>query len=401
MLSVAYPLAPVGPDTVGGAEQVLSSLDRALVEAGHRSIVVACEGSAVAGELVAMPAVHNAAIDDATCTAQHAAMRGAVAAILRREPVDLVHLHGLDFYAYLPPPGPPALVTLHLPPEWYPPEALRPARPNIWLNCVSATQHRALLAKLRAHGDNNNSVMPGLDPGIYLFGPPKEAVDGRIKSGHDGEDSTGRTEWVLPPIANGVPVEALAGGRHARRNFALVLGRICREKGQHLALDAARLAGVPLLLAGQVFPYPEHTAYFEEEVRPRLGPPNRFIGALRFARKRRLLSAARCLLLPSQVAETSSLVAMEALACGTPVIAFDTGAVREIVEHGRTGFLVRDVAEMAEAIGAAGSIDPEYCRRVAREFFSVARTTAAYLDLYCRLAARAEASPQQLSAATS
>jgi glycosyltransferase involved in cell wall biosynthesis len=373
VLSVAYPLAPVGPDTVGGAEQVLSSLDRALVEAGHRSIVVACQGSEIVGDLVAIPAVHDAAMTDAVCAAQHAAIRGAVAATLRRASVDLVHLHGLDFHAYLPPPGPPVLVTLHLPPEWHPREALRPGRPNTWLNCVSETQHRGLLALLE--------------------------LDGRIKSGHDGENSTGRTEWVLPPIANGVPVDMLGGGRHARRNFALVLGRICREKGQHLALDAARLAGVPLLLAGQVFPYPEHTAYFDEQVRPRLGLPNRFVGALGFARKRRLLSAARCVLLPSQVAETSSLVAMEALACGTPVIAFDIGAVREIVEHGRTGFLVRDVAEMAKAIGAVGSIDPEYCRRLARERFPVRRTTAAYLDLYFRLAARGVAPPEQLSAA--
>lgn len=349
VLSVAYPFAPVGPDTVGGAEQVLSSLDRALAAAGHHSIVVACQGSEVAGELVAIPAVRHAAIGDAAATAQHAAIRDATATVLRREKVDLVHMHGLDFHAYLPPPGPPTLATLHLPPEWYPPEALRPARPNTWLNCVSAAQHRALLA---------------------LVPSP--------------------SEQVLPPIRNGVPVEALGGARHARRNFALVLGRICREKGQHLALDAARVAGIPLLIAGQVFPYPEHTAYFESEVRPRLGPPNRFVGALDFARKRRLLSAARCLLLPSQVAETSSLVAMEALACGTPVIAFDIAAVREIIEHGRTGFLVRDVAEMAKAIGATRSIDPEHCRRIARDFFPVARTSAAYLDLYSRLAGGAD-----------
>lgn len=365
VLSVAYPLAPVGPDTVGGAEQVLSALDRALVEAGHRSIVVACQGSEVAGELVAIPAVHHAAIDDAACAAQHAAVRHATTTVLRREPVDLVHMHGLDFHAYLPPPGPPALATLHLPPEWYPPEALRPARPRTWLNCVSETQHRALLARLE----------------------------------RDGAGWAGGKEWVLPPIGNGVPVGALEA-RHARRRYALVLGRICREKGQHLALDAARAAGVPLLLAGQVFPYPEHKAYFEAEVQPRLGPSNRFVGALGFARKRRLLSAACCLLLPSQVAETSSLVAMEALACGTPVIAFDIGAVREIVAHGRTGFLVRDVAEMAEAIGAAGSIDPECCRRTARARFSIASTTATYFDLYHLLAAYGEGSLQPLAAAT-
>ena len=76
---------------------------------------------------------------------------------------------------------------------------------------------------------------------------------------------------MLDPIPNGVPVDRLRA-RHARRNFALALGRICPEKGFHLALDAARLAGTPLLIAGQVFPYEAHRRYFSEEIRPRLGP---------------------------------------------------------------------------------------------------------------------------------
>ena len=76
---------------------------------------------------------------------------------------------------------------------------------------------------------------------------------------------------MLDPIPNGVPVEHLQA-RHARRDFALALGRICPEKGFHLALDAARLAGTPLLIAGQVFPYEAHRRYFSEEIGPRLGP---------------------------------------------------------------------------------------------------------------------------------
>jgi glycosyltransferase involved in cell wall biosynthesis len=79
---------------------------------------------------------------------------------------------------------------------------------------------------------------------------------------------------------------------------------------------------------------------------------------------------------------------MEALACGTPVIAFPSGALPEIVEHGRTGFLVRDEREMAEAIGAAGALDPETCRAAARERFSLARTIERYLELYRQLAGR-------------
>ncbi len=165
------------------------------------------------------------------------------------------------------------------------------------------------------------------------------------------------------------------------------LGRICPEKGFHIALDAAARAHVPLLVAGEVYPYEAHQRYFREEFLPRLnGSQSRFLGAAGFERKRRLLTAARCLLAPSQVPETSSLVAMEALACGTPVIAYPAGALRDIVEHGRTGFLVSSEAEMAEAIEAAGALDPAVCRRAACERFPAARTIREYLNLYERLA---------------
>ena len=88
----------------------------------------------------------------------------------------------------------------------------------------------------------------------------------------------------------------------------------CPEKGYHLALDAAHLAGMALLLAGEVFPYPEHQRYFHEEIGPRLDSTRRFIGPVGGQRKRGLLQRAQCLIVPSLVAETSSLVAMEALA---------------------------------------------------------------------------------------
>ena len=342
VLSVAYPLAPVGPDAVGGAEQVLAAVDRALVAAGFRSIVVAQEGSTVAGELRPVPRPAGA-LDDAARRSAQAATARAVAEALRTERVDAVHLHGIDFHAYLPPPpGPPALVTLHLPPSWYPDEALRPSRPRTWLHGVSASQHAAL--------------------------------------------TEARAEPLLPPVRNGVPVEALGAARHARRSFALVLGRICPEKGQHFALDAARAAGVPLLLGGEVYPYAAHEAYFAREVAPRLDRLRRFLGPVGFARKRRLLAAARCVLVPSTAPETSSLVAMEAAACGTPVVAFPSGALPEVVEHGRTGFLVPDAAGMAEAIGRVGALDPSRIRRVARERFSEARMAGEYLALLRRLA---------------
>lgn len=348
VLLIAYPLAPVGPDSVGGSEQVVSTLDRALVAAGHRSLVVACEGSRVAGEHFSYPAPPtDGQIDDAFGLARQDDIRRATVRALQTRAVDVIHMHGLDFYSYLPPPGPPLLVTLHLPASWYPEDlTFEIERPDSWVHGVSESQMRDA--------------------------PPSPIV--------------------LPPIANGVPVAELGAVRRRRCGYAMVLARVCPEKGLHVALDAAHAADVPLLIGGEVYPYPAHQAYFAEQVAPRLDRRRRYLGPLGFERKRRLLAGARCLLVPSLVPETSSLVAMEAAACGTPVVAMRTGALPEVVEHGRTGFLVDDAAGMAAAIGRAHEIDPETCRAVARARFTPERMTAAYIERYHALAGRSAVS---------
>ena len=336
VLSVAYPLAPVGRDAAGGAEQILSALDRALVAAGHRSLVIACEGSAVAGTLIPISA-ETGPLNDATRARAQIAVRRAIADALVRWRVDLVHLHGIDFFAYAPADDVPTLVTLHLPLGWYSSDALAP-RPNRFLHCVSEAQARTAPEGVR----------------------------------------------LLPPIPNGVPLDAFS--EHSpKQDFCLTLGRICPEKGVHLALQAARRAGRPLVIAGQVFRYEAHERYFAEEVRPLLDDNRRFVGPVGFAEKRRLLAEARCVLVPSLAPETSSLVAMEAAASGTPVIAYSSGALPETVEHGVTGLIVSDVEAMAAAIGAVDAIDPEACRAAARRRFSEAGMAERYFDAYRRV----------------
>ncbi|HVT56458.1 MAG TPA: glycosyltransferase [Xanthobacteraceae bacterium] len=335
VLSVAYPFAPVGPDAIGGAEQVLSQLDRALTRAGHRSIVIACEGSEVAGTHIKVPRSCGV-LDQVSMQAARIGHREAIQAALERWPIDVVHMHGLDFHNYLPRADFPVLVTLHLPVNWYTEDALQP-RANVSLHCVSEAQH------------GSSDCCPGF----------------------------------LPPIENGIGEEFFSA-RHAKRNFALVLARICPEKGIHLAIDAAKRAGMPLLIAGEIFPYEAHQRYFREQIAPRLDRLRRFIGPAGFRRKRRLLASARCLLVPSLVAETSSLAAREALACGTPVIAFQRGALHETVEHGRTGYLIGDVAEMTEMLMSIDAINPAECRARARRF-SIEKTIKQYFSVYAAL----------------
>ncbi len=334
VLSVAYPLTPVGPDAVGGSEQILAQMDAALVKAGHRSIVVACDGSQTFGELVATPkweGVLNEGIRHWGQT-QH---RIAIEQALERYSPDIIHMHSLDWHTYLPKPGVPLLATLHLPPQWFPEHVMRMRRSDTYVNCVSQSQRDVC----------QTSHMP------------------------------------IAVVENGVPLDRLRSRVH-KRNFALALGRICPEKGLHLAVEAAKQADMPMILAGEVFHYEAHIKYFDTEIRPRLDAHRKFYGPVRLERKRRLLTGARCLMVPSLVNETSSLVSMEALACGTPVIAFASGALPEVVEHGRTGFIVRDLDEMTAALRRIGEIDPEECRRVARERFSSERMVRDYMDLY-------------------
>ncbi len=343
VLSIAYPFTYVSENAVGGSEQVLTLLDRALTEQGNRSLVIAAEGSHVKGTLIPSPTA-DGLLDAGVRKRGQEVHRRLLRETLSKYSVDLVHMHSLDFHQYLPPAGTPTLATLHLPPYWYPDRIFRLRRKQFYLNCVSSSQQKLCPSK----------------------------------------------RLLLPVIRNGVDVERLHIGHRSKRSYALALGRICPEKAFHLALDAAKQAGIDFLLAGEVAPYKDHKRYFRTKIAPRLNNRRKFIGPLDFETKRRLLHGAKCLLVTSEVEETSSLVAMEALAAGTPVIAFPIGALPEIIEHGRTGFLVANSREMARAIQAVDRLDPEECRNAASRHFSAAKMIESYLGVYRRILGHVE-----------
>ncbi|AKF04028.1 glycosyltransferase [Sandaracinus amylolyticus] len=343
VLSISYALAPVNADAVGGAEVVLAQLDAALVRAGQGSIVVAPAGSHVEGALVATPPV-PAVIDDAARHRAIDASRRAAEYALATFTIDVVIAHGLDFEATLPATTVPTVVVLHMPISFYAPGTLEraAARTNVHLVCVSRSQ----------------------------------AAD--VPSG-----------VPVRVVENGIDLARYAPRTH-KHGYALALGRVCPEKNLPAAIAAARHASVPLLIAGAVFPYDAHERHFRDVIAPELGRGVRWLGPVQGARKRRLLAGARCVLVPSLVAETSSLVAMEALASATPVIAYPNGALADVVEDGRTGLLVRDAHAMGDAIARVHEIDPRACRAAAEARFDLARTSARWVDLLARIASGRE-----------
>ena len=160
----------------------------------------------------------------------------------------------------------------------------------------------------------------------------------------------------------------------------LFLGRLDPDKGPHRAIEAARRAGRRLALAGPV--QPEGEEFFASEVEPHIDDDHvRYLGPLGPDDKREALVRAGGLLMPIEWAEPFGLVMIEALATGTPVIAFDRGAAAEIVIDGENGFLVSDVDGMVAAIDRLHEIDPHHCRGSV-ERFDVATVCAAYEDVY-------------------
>jgi glycosyltransferase involved in cell wall biosynthesis len=166
--------------------------------------------------------------------------------------------------------------------------------------------------------------------------------------------------------------------------YCLVLGRMVAEKGAHRAIQVARKAGMPILLAGKMRE-PWETSYFEAEVQPLLGDDAQYLGEVSLAEKLTLLAGARATLFPIRWNEPFGLVMIESLACGTPVLALGEGAAPEVVMDGVTGRLCEDEADMADALAAIDRIDRAACRADVEARFSTARMVREHAELFDRV----------------
>lgn len=190
---------------------------------------------------------------------------------------------------------------------------------------------------------------------------------------------------VVATVHNSIALDSYPLVRE-KDDYLVDVTRICPEKAPHRAIEIARLAGVPLKLAGMLETTPEAQEYFAERIAPYLGDGTDFVGEVGFEEKVDLLAHARALVFPVEWPEPFGLVVVEALACGTPVLASPRGAIPEIVRDGVEGFLDDDPAELARAVARLDEIDPQTCRRRVEERFSPQAMTAQYRHVYRALA---------------
>jgi glycosyltransferase involved in cell wall biosynthesis len=343
---VVPPYFDVPPTAGGGLEAVVADLTDALVSRGHRVTLVGAGRPGTRARLVAVwDRTVPERLGEAYPEVMHAAAsRRAVLRLARTEGLDVVHDHtfgGLLNAAVYADHGLPTVHTVHGPVD------------------------DDLGALYRAVGD---------DVGLV-------AVSRRQRQ------LTPDLNWIAT-VHNGLNVDSWPY-RENKEGYALFLGRFHPDKAPHLALEAAHAAGVPLILAGRCAE-PAEREYFERLVRPRLTAADHVFGVADAAAKRELLAGARCLLFPARWEEPFGLVLIEAMACGTPVVALRTGAVPEVVVDGVTGIVCDAPAELAPALRAITGLHPADCRRYVTVHFGSQRLGRGYETAYLTAAAGGE-----------
>ena len=185
--------------------------------------------------------------------------------------------------------------------------------------------------------------------------------------------------WVAN-VGNAIDVSLYPFDRRPGDSL-LFLGRMSPEKGAHRAIRVARQAGRDLLIAAKCRE-PAEIEYFEQFVEPHLGSGIEFVGEVDHDEKCRLLAQAHALLVPIEWEEPFGLVMVEALACGTPVIALRRGSVSELLRHGETAYIADDLAGMVAGVDLVSQLDASVLRAEAKRRFRVERMVEGYLEAY-------------------
>jgi glycosyltransferase involved in cell wall biosynthesis len=336
---------PVSRDAPGGRETWLAGLLDALQRLGCKNTLLASGDSETKAELVTVVPRNLVAMMQAQVAweqhyyEQHELML----ALERAGEFDVIHSHlspGAFSLSAVPGIGRFVLHTQHTP-VWGDFQWFVKQRPDLWLSTVSEFQAR----RLRECGAKRCSVIPnGIDVASFTLQP--------------------------------------RGG-----NGLVFVGRIEKAKGPDLAVKVALQLGRPLTLAGPIV----DNEFFEAAIKPHLGDQIRYVGVVNHEQKNKLFGEAGCGLLPFRGAEGFGMVSIEAMACGTPVVALANGALPEVVEPGVTGYLTMDEAKLPELALEALKLDRARVRTRMAARFDMMVVARNYLKLYEQIVAASRA----------
>jgi glycosyltransferase involved in cell wall biosynthesis len=347
------PLAEsVPPKLYGGTERVVAWLVEALIGLGHEVTLFASGDSRTRAKLV--PVCRRALRLGRPRTDPTAAQTALLEAVARKaQEFDVIHSH-ID-WLHLPilqRAGVPFLTTFHG----------RLDLPGLseLIDLFPAAQYVSI-------SDNQRLPLPGANwLGTVYHGMPKTLLRGSYRPGQ----------------------------------YLAFLGRFTRDKGAHVAIGIAEAAGMPLRIAAKI--PRDHRRYFTERIEPHVdGRHVQLVGEVDDRNKQSFLDGATALLFPIDWPEPFGLVMIEAMACGTPVIAFRAGSVPEIIEDGVTGFIVDTEEEAVRAVKLVANLDRRQIRRVFEQRFAAGRMADDYLHVYRKLMRRVLPQVEALSQAIS
>lgn len=193
-------------------------------------------------------------------------------------------------------------------------------------------------------------------------------------------------------VHNGLDMEDYPFSAH-HEGYLLFVGRICMEKGTHHAIEVAQQLNLPLVIAAKLEQIDR--PYYREYVEPFLTEDIKWIGEVGEGERNQLMAKALCFLHPVTWREPFGLTLIEAMACGCPVVAFDKGSIPEIIENGKTGFVVQDIDDMIDAVKNINTIDRHHCRQHALEKFNARKMADGYEEIYRKILSEQESKKQE------
>lgn len=343
--------SPIKPGmTYGGIQRIVDYLDKEYVKKGHESYVVTPKGSVLEGKV--LPTLEKPLIEmmaenkrfTSTYELVNANLVHFAKTLEHIENIkpDIIHDHVGRIFPFSKSIKKPLITTLHGPKDFF-------WEPNFYKNILSKVNFCAISDfQQKAYSPINvqNRVYNGIPTGEFPFLEKKE-------------------------------------------DYMFMLSLMWEEKGVHHAIELSKKSGIPLILGGKIRDDPNAMGgrgYFETKIKPQIdGKQIKFVGELNDLQKKEYFKNAKVYLHPCSVEESFGMVLIEAMACGTPVIAFNKGAIPEVIKHGETGFVANSVEDSLKYLNKINTISPHNCRKRVEELFDSKIMAENYLSIYKKI----------------